>query len=149
MSLALAELKVSTMTEMTLIQTDFATLVYHPDAKIVHHTFHKPIGGQEFRNVLNTGAEAMEKYGATKWLSDDRNNSVLSPEDGGWGSNDWFPRAVKAGFKYWALVVPDDILARMDLKQYIDSFFEQGLRVMVFTKPEDAMAWLRKVDANK
>jgi len=132
---------------ITLIENKYATLVHQPDTKIVYHTFHQPIGGEEFRNILNTGAETMEKYKATKWLSDDRENSALSPEDTEWSKSNWFPRALKAGWKYWALVVPQDIMAQLNLKEFIDLYFEQGLRIMVFTKPEEAMEWLIKCDA--
>ena len=134
------------MSEITIIQNEYATLVYHPDTKIVHHTFHKPISGQNFREVLNTGAKTLEKYKASKWLSDDRGNSALSPEDTEWSKTDWFPRAVKAGWKYWALVVPEDTLARMNLKEFVDSYFEQGLRIGVFSEPEEAMKWLTICD---
>jgi hypothetical protein len=135
------------MTEITVIHTEYATLLYHPDAKIVHHTFHKPISGQEFRNVLDSGTKMMQEYGATKWLSDDRKNSVLTPEDTQWSFTDWFPRTLQAGWKYWALVVPqDDIIARMNFKEFIDSCFEQGLRLMVCSNPQEAMEWLLAVD---
>jgi hypothetical protein len=129
----------------TIINTAYATLVYHPDKKIVHHTFHQPIGGDEFRAVLNTGADILEKNDAHKWLSDDRGNTALSPEDTAWSQANWFPRAVKAGWKFWALVVPEDLYARMNLKEFVDSYFEQGLRIMVFTNPEEAMKWLDKM----
>jgi hypothetical protein len=134
------------MSDIKIIDNEFASLVYHPETKIVHHTFHKPIGGSKFREVLNSGAETLKKYGAMKWLSDDRGNSALSPEDTEWSKTDWFPRSFQAGWKYWALVVPEDILARMNLKEFVDSYVEQGLCVMVFSKPEDAMKWLSKID---
>lgn len=98
------------MSKITLIENEYASLVYLSDAKIIHHTFHKPIGGLNFREVLNTGAKTLEKHQASKWLSDDRANSVLSPEDTEWSKTDWFPRAIKAGWKYWALVVPQNML---------------------------------------
>jgi hypothetical protein len=98
--------------------------------------------------VLNLGVVAMAKYGAAKWLSDDRNNSVLSPEDTEWSMNNWFPRAIQAGWKYWALVVPQDILAQMNLKEFVDSYFDQGLRIMVFSNSDEAMKWLIDVDKN-
>jgi hypothetical protein len=137
------------MPDITIIQNEYATLLYYPDTKIVHHTFHKPIGGQEFRDVLNTGAKSLQEYGASKWLSDDRGNSALSPEDTEWSMTDWFPRAIKAGWKYWALVVPQDILARMNLKEFVDSYYKQGLRIMVFSKPQEAMEWLESVGVGK
>lgn len=135
------------MTEpITIIENEYATLVYHPDTKIVHHTFHKPIGGDAFRNVLDTGAKTLKENKASKWLSDDRANSVTSSEDANWSKDDWFPRAVRAGWKYWALVVPQDLMARMNMKQFVDSYLDQGLRIMVFSKPEKAMEWLITCD---
>lgn len=131
------------MDTITLIQNEYATLVYHTDAKIVHHTFHQPIKGQHFRDVLNKGLEVFIKHGATKWLSDDRNNSALEPEDREWATNDWYTRAAKAGWKYWAMVVPNDIHGRMDVKGYIEQGFEGGIRVMVFTNPQEALEWLK------
>jgi hypothetical protein len=134
------------MADITIIDNNFATLVYHSDSKIVHHTFHKPIGGSKFREVLNTGADTLKKYGASKWLSDDRNNSALSPEDTEWSKTTWFPKTFKAGWKYWALVVPEDFLARMNLKEFVDAYYEQGLRIMVFVSPDEAMSWLLTID---
>lgn len=130
------------MDKITIIQNEYATLVYHPETKIVHHTFYKPIGGQEFRDVLNTGIKTLAENQASKWLSDDRGNSALSREDTEWSKENWFPWAVKAGWKYWALVVPDDIMARLNLKEFVDSYLDQGLVIKVFTKPEEAMKWL-------
>ena len=133
------------MSEIEIIKNEFATLVYHPESKIIHHTFHQPIGGDKFREVLNTGTDALEKYGASKWLSDDRGNSALSQEDTDWSMNFWFPRAIKAGWKFWALVVPQDLLARMNLKEFVDSYYDKGLRIMVFNGPEEAMQWLTDI----
>jgi hypothetical protein len=45
------------MSTMTVINNEYATLVYHPEQKIVHHTFHQPLTSARFREVLNTGAE--------------------------------------------------------------------------------------------
>lgn len=130
------------MPPITVINNEYATLVYQPEQKIVYHTFHKPLTSADFRLVLNTGAELFAKHHACKWLSDDRGNSALSPEDSEWAMKDWFPRVLQAGWKFWALVVPEDIMARMNLKQFVDSYFEQGLRIMVFTDPKEAMEWL-------
>jgi hypothetical protein len=134
------------LTDIKIIDNEFATLVYHEDEKIVHHTFHKPIGGDDFRDVLNKGTDALKKYGAIKWLSDDRGNSALSDEDTAWSKENWFPRALKAGWQYWALVVPQDVRARMNLKEFVDMYYSQGLHIMVFTAPEEAREWLNDID---
>jgi hypothetical protein len=134
------------MNAMTILDNEYATLVYHPESKIVHHVFHKPISGEEFRKVLDGGIALLQKHEARKWLSDDRNNSALSDEDTEWSKSDWFPRAQAAGWKFWALVVPPDLMARMNLKEFVDTYFDAGLRTMVFTDPEEAKEWLAALD---
>ncbi len=134
------------MSEITIIQNEYASLMYYPDAKIVHHIFHKPISGQNFRDVLNTGAATLEEHQASKWLSDDRGNLALPQDDTEWSKVDWFPRAIKAGWKYWALVVPEDFMARVNMKEFVDSYLDQGLRIEVFTEPEEALQWLTNCD---
>ena len=69
------------MPKTTIIDTDYATLWYHSEQKIVHHQFHKFIYGQEFRQVLEKGLEIFKENDAHKWLSDDRLNSTLTAED--------------------------------------------------------------------
>ena len=49
---------------------------------------------------------------------------------------------MKSGWKFWALVVPESVMARMNLKEFVDLYFQKGLRIMVFTKPDEAMEWL-------
>ena len=135
------------MTEaITIIENEYATLVYHPDTKIVHHTFLKPIAGDEFRAVLNAGIKILKENQAHKWLSDNRANSVLPDEDANWAKTDWFPRAARYGWKYWAMVVPQETAGRINVKQFVDAYIERGLRVMVFSKPEKAMEWLITCD---
>jgi hypothetical protein len=128
--------------ENIIIQSDYATLLYHPDKKIVHHIFHKPIGGQPFRDVLLAGLETLKANGAQKWLSDDRANAALPTEDTDWAQSVWFPQVRDAGWKYWALVVPDDIMGRINMVEFTESYFQKGIRIMVFTDPVEAQQWL-------
>jgi hypothetical protein len=133
------------MNANVIIDNEYATLLYYPGAKIVHHTFHKPIGGQPFRDVLLTGLKTMKANNAQKWLSDDRANQAVPPEDGEWGNNVWFPQVQAAGWKYWALVVPQDLEGRMSMKEFVDSYYERGIRIMVFTTAEEALQWLESL----
>ena len=64
------------MSLITILDNEYVTLWYHPDKQIIHHQFHKFLYGQAFRDAMNAGTEAMKKYGAHKWLSDDRKNSA-------------------------------------------------------------------------
>jgi hypothetical protein len=128
---------------VTVLKNEFATVWYHPDGKIVHHQFHKFIYGQAFRDVLTKGAEIFEQHGATKWLSDDRNNSALPAEDSDWGVQVWTPRVLKSGWKYWAVVMPEKVIGQMNMRRFVEMYSEMGVIVKVFSSPDEALAWLR------
>jgi hypothetical protein len=130
------------MAEITILSNEYVSLVYHEDKKIVHHTFLKPVGGQPFKDILLAGVDCFIKYGATKWLSDDRQNSELYPEDRKWATNVWSKLVQDAGWKSWALVVPNDMMGRLNLVEFVNMYSKRGVRVQVFTKLEEAIDWL-------
>lgn len=130
------------MSQIVVFDNEYATFWYHPEARVVHHRFKQPIGGDDFRTVLNTGLQIMQDYGATSWLSDDRNNSALSPEDGDWAKNDWFPRVLKVGWRRWAIVLPESVVGQMDMQQFIENQTAAGIEVNVFSDVDAALAWL-------
>lgn len=76
------------------------------------------------------------------WLSDDRLNAEFSPEDISWVFDDWIVRAEAAGWKKWALVVPEQIAARANMAQLVELVYNKGVRVMVFTHLDVARKWL-------
>lgn len=133
------------MSLVTIMNTDYATLWYHPDSKVVHHYFKTSVSGDNFRQVLNRGIDLLEEHNACKWLSDDRNNSALTPEDSLWAFEDWEPRVFAAGWMYWAIVLPQGVVGRMDMARNIAAVREAGLHVSVFTDPAEALAWLESV----
>jgi hypothetical protein len=134
------------MEKITVFQNKCAMMVYYPDVMIVHNTFRGQPTGKQFREALDAGVAVMKKYGGSKWLSDDRENQVVfSAEDQAWADNDWFPRMVAAGWKSWAMVVPYEVKAQFNLAEIVDKNFERGIRIMVFTNPEEALDWLIKL----
>jgi hypothetical protein len=132
------------MSSIILYNTPYITVEYRPERSLIYHTIHKPIGGQVemLKEALNAGSDALGKYKVTKWLSDDRKNDPLPVEMQQWGFNDWSPRTIAAGWKYWANVVPVDLAAAGALVPIINDLFTKGLRMQVFTSPEAALNWL-------
>ena len=133
------------MSKETILDTEYATLWYYPEEKIVRHVWHKYIYGQEFRQVLEKGLEIFQKHGAQKWLSDDRKNSALPAEDSKWGMEDWFPRVFESGWKYWAIVMPDKVVGKMNMNRFITMYGEKGLEIELFEDADEALAWLKSV----
>lgn len=130
------------MSKVTIVDNPQITVWCHTDKKIIHHQVHKFLHGQAFRESLMAGAEAMKKYGAKKWLSDDRGSTVLDKADLEWGATVWSPRVIQAGWKYWAIVTPEKVLAKMNMEQLAKEYAAKGVTVKAFSDPEVAMKWL-------
>ncbi len=127
----------------TVIDNEFITMWYHPEEKIVHHQFHtKTINGKILRDALNTGAELLKKNHARKWLSDDRSYIIFAHEDLKWGADEWQPKAVSYGWKYWAIVKPLDEIGKMSIEQISYDYKITGLTIEYFDNVDKAFEWL-------
>lgn len=130
---------------ITIIDDEVRCLYFHAESKVVHHKIRSAIRGKDFRDLLSRGAECMEKNHAVKWLSDDRDSVVIAPEDNAWGDVVWAPRVVKAGFKYWAIVVPTDAVGSMQMRRLATEYRKRGVTVEVFSDLDTALGWLESL----
>jgi hypothetical protein len=128
-----------------VLDSEHATLWFHEESGVVHHQFKKYVYGAPFREVLERGLDLMNEKKARKWLSDDRKNSALIPQDAEWAQSDWSPRVHAAGWKYWAIVLPENVIGKMNMQQFIDDQSSGGVTVQVFSDPNQALGWLESV----
>lgn len=126
-----------------ICQNESITVWHDPQNGIVKHRMHKWTRGEDFRAALTAGAEAMEKHRATKWLSDDRSNLVLPDEDEAWAKTVWFPRVKAAGWKYWAIVKPEKLVATLNMQRFAEEFGKLGVEAALFSDVHEAEKWLR------
>jgi len=136
----------STIKRETLLENDAASLWYYPDYGIIHHKIHKFIMGDKFKEVMLTGAEYCEKKNCKKWLSDDRKSSALRKVDVEWGNENWQPIMIKAGWKYWAVVMPDLMAGKLTMRAIIDYYKERNVTVEIFDDVDLALKWLIEND---
>jgi hypothetical protein len=130
------------MSKRIVLENEFAHLWFHPEARVVHHQFHKFIWGEAYRQVLNEGLDLLVREGATKWLSENRADTAHSRADTEWVIDHWFPRAAKAGWKYWAIVPPDNVIGQMNIDRIAAAAATQGAAVRMFKDSSAALAWL-------
>ena len=130
------------MQPVTVFDNEYIIVQYLPDKKCIYHEVRKPIPHLPLVDALNAGSAAIQKYGVCKWLSDDRKNGPLAKETQEFGFNDWGPRTIKAGWKYWADVVPKELVAAGALAPVMEAYFGLGLRMQVFSSVEEAQEWL-------
>lgn len=128
----------------TLLSNDKLTLWYVPRSGLLWHEIHEWVCGAPYREMLETGLTCMKERGLTKWLSDNRNNNALPPDDERWIHHDWFPRTLEAGWTHWAVVPPVKIFGEKNMRRYANRYETFGLATKMFADPVEARAWLEQ-----
>jgi hypothetical protein len=130
------------MNRILVVDNALITVWAYPDRGIIHHMMKGYCFGAEFREGLTGGVEAMERYRATKWLSDNRANGALPPDDEAWGVGVWFPRALAAGWKHWGIVQPEKVIGQINMARFVSRYGEFGISARMFSDPDEALRWL-------
>jgi hypothetical protein len=125
-----------------IIENATISLYYYPATKIVHHEFRRFTQGENFRSVLEQGLEIFKTHNACKWLSDDRGNTAITPADAEWALTNWAPRVIAAGWKYWAVVLPENTIGQMNMRRWLKTYADRGVTAEVFSNPRQALLWL-------
>ncbi len=126
----------------TLLQTPSATIQYDTDLKIVRHQTFSALRQGEYREVLWLGVETLQRRAAQKWLSDDRKSGAMGEDDEEWAQRVWLPAAVRSGWKYWAIVLPERDAGRRVLKRASEALSTAGILARTFSDPVEAQRWL-------
>jgi hypothetical protein len=130
------------MDKEVIFENDSITIWFHNSKKIVHHQFHQFTHGKEFQEGLIKEAKLLEKKEAIKILSDDRKNPIMKQEDMKWTAATLRPLYLKAGCKYWAIVLPEQVAGQMAMKKIIKEYADLGVAIEIFDDPDKALKWL-------
>jgi len=133
------------MATTTVIDNEFASLWCDAEKKLVHHHIKKWVHGEDLRKLLLSGYEQLKKNGCTKWLSDDRFNGALKPDDETWAKTVWFPQVLQAGWKHWAIVLPEKIVGQMNIQRFSEDYKAAGINAKAFSDPDAALKWLESL----
>jgi hypothetical protein len=131
------------MPKTTILDNTFITMSYDSDAKIVSHKIHQYTSGQPLRDALLAGVDQLKKNSAHKWISDDRNSGALPKDDQEWINTIWTKKAIGAGWKFWALVMPASVVGLQNMRRLSDGIAQIGVTLKVFSDPVQALAWLK------
>jgi hypothetical protein len=99
-------------------------------------------GGKGFHTIMNEIVVLLEKKKVGLILADARKMKLISTNDQKWIVDDWYPRALKAGFYCQALIVTDATLNEITVKQIADTYDANKVRTKYFKSYDDAEAWV-------
>ena len=128
--------------KISIVDNDMISVWVYPQRRIIHHQMKAYCFGERFYQALMRGAEALEQYHATKWLSDNRVTGALPTEDADWTAKNWFPRVKAAGWRHWAVVQPEKVIGQLNMSRFIKRYGELGINARMFSDFDEAYRWL-------
>lgn len=131
---------------MIYFDAPHATVSWDNATKCVHVEWKGFVHGEMVTTVLNNALDLFRTKETDRWLADTRKLKVFSDEDSRWVNEDWFPRAIQAGVRRMALLVPESVLAQMALKRLMQKVKDVELETAYFDSVEKAKAWLMHGD---
>jgi hypothetical protein len=120
------------------------TIWYYDDYKIIHHRFNKLTYGQYYKDGFLKGLEVMKENNAVKWLSDNGETQVLRKEDLEWAAENWRPKMIEAGWKYWAVIKPESAAGKLLFDKFIKMYEKLGVTLKFFDDVDTALTWLKE-----
>jgi len=123
-----------------LLDHEKALLQYNEKTNSIELIWKKFHDEQTYRQMFTRGLEYQIKHKASGWLSDIRNEGVVSPRNSEWLQNEILPKAVANGLKKIAVVMQKDVFKEF----YVSNIKKKAGNDMMkyFGNTEDANAWL-------
>jgi hypothetical protein len=118
------------------------TVSWDPNDELVLVVWEGWANGEEFEALLNAEVEALSRQRGSRLLADCRRQRVLSPIEQDRADREWLPRALAAGLKRFAIVLPTSALAAMNLQDRLRKVPNAALDVAYFDGVEEARAWI-------
>jgi hypothetical protein len=85
-----------------------AVVTWDPTLKAVYVDVQGWADSTELASLLDAGLQALTEHHASRWLADARNMKAITQSDEDWIVQTFFPRALTAGLKHIALVIPNE-----------------------------------------
>ena len=121
-------------------------IFYNKNLHIVQ-TFWKGVYATEapFRKILDEIINVLKEKNASIIIAGARDMYVINPDDQKWNLESWYPRAVKAGFRYQGLILNKDSFSELTVKTISNQYDKATVTTKYFNSPSSALEWVREL----
>jgi len=121
-----------------------ASVSWDADDKLVLVEWTGWADSAEFAALLDAEVRALREHASSRLLADCRRQKVLRPEDQEEADREWIPRALAAGLKRFAIVLPTSGLAATNLQDRLGKVPSAIFDIAYFKEVDEARAWLTR-----
>lgn len=128
-------------------ENEFASLTYEEDFKLLTITWtNKRVSFEEYQKTFKNAIDFMAKKPVDNYISDIREQGIISPEFRKWLQETALPEAANAGLKRIVGVATVNIFKQYYINHVFKSAKKFGLPFKMFSTVEEAKEWFRKFD---
>jgi hypothetical protein len=126
-----------------------ATVRWDPELEAVVETWEGWANATEFTAMLDAGVQALFENHGSRWLADCRRQRVLKAADQKRGNEEWLPKALAAGLKRFAVVLPESGLAKFNIQLHLKAATARQVEVAYFATADEARRWVVQAPAKR
>lgn len=129
----------------TVFENEFAKVTYEPEIKVLTITWtNNKMTLENYQKPFNVAIEFMSKRPVDNYISDIRNQGIVSPEFRKWLEEKALPEAVKLGLKRIVGVATVNIFKQYYINNVFQSAKRFGIPFKMFATPEEAKKWFKE-----
>ena len=138
---ALVRGDLSRRVELYFSRRGVADVTWDANWNVVHIEAQVWADTAESRAVLDSAIRAMSDHQGSRWLVDGRDLQAIKQSDQDWITEDLLPRALEAGLRVAAIVIPTSAEAMMNIDDMAKAA-DNAIDVRYFSTVEKARQWL-------
>lgn len=129
-----------------LKDTDYAEISYDKELEMGKIVWKGKATTEEYQHAFIIVLDNAKKNPTTNFLSDIRNQSVVSPENRKWFETEMLPAAIEEGLKRAAVVFDGNVFKKYYLNMIIKVSNKFGMPLKMFNSEEQAVEWFKGKD---
>jgi hypothetical protein len=129
-----------------LENTDYAEISYDPVLKLGKIIWKRKTQTEEYRKAFTTLLEFSKNNEVDNFLSDIRNQGVVSPENRKWFEKEMLPKAIKSGLKRAGSVFDGNVFKKYYMNLLIKVSNKFGMPLKLFNTEEEALEWFKSFE---
>lgn len=129
---------------MVVLETDYALVIFEEQDKLGIIQWKAKCTSEEYQHAFNALLDVQKTKALTRYISDIRKQSIISPTDRKWFENEALPRAIRQGLKAAAVVSDGNAFKKYYINVILKATNRFGLPIKMFGDLDEAKVWLMK-----
>ena len=126
-----------------LLDSDYAEASYDEELKLGKVVWKRKTTTEEYQYAFMVLLDHAKDNPSENFMSDIRNQSIVSPENRKWFETEMVPKAIDAGLKRVAIIFDGNVFKKYYINMIIKVTNKFGVPLKMFSTEEEAIEWFK------